>query len=184
MIILSAKEITKEYGIDTILSNVSFHVNEGDRVGIIGANGAGKTTLLKILTGEMPCESGEIFISQETTIGYLKQQDGFDSGNTIIQEAEKIFDELKQMEEEMLELSALIPQLAGSPDQEDLLHRYDRMVTEYDRRGGYTYKSELRGILNSMAFTEDQYDKPIAKLSGGERTRLSLALLLLKKPNL
>ena len=98
MIVLSAKELTKSYGTDVILDKVSFHINKGERVGIIGVNGAGKTTLLKILTGELSCEEGEFFVSSETNIGYLKQDGGFDSENTVMEEVEKIFGEFHRME--------------------------------------------------------------------------------------
>ena len=101
MIILSAKDLTKTYGIDVILQDVSFHINEGDRIGIIGANGAGKTTLLKMLSGELPCDAGDFFISADTTIGYLKQSDNFNSENTVMGEVEAIFSGIAKMEEEM-----------------------------------------------------------------------------------
>ena len=91
MIVLSAKDLTKEYGTDIILDKVSFHINKGERVGIIGVNGAGKTTLLKILTGELSCEKGDFFVSSDTNIGYLKQDGGFNSEKTVIEEVESIF---------------------------------------------------------------------------------------------
>ena len=188
MIILSAKDLTKTYGIDVILQDVSFHINEGDRIGIIGANGAGKTTLLKMLSGELPCDAGDFFISADTTIGYLKQSDNFNSENTVMGEVEAIFSGIAKMEEEMLALSSQISDLAdnrgGGPELERMLLRYDQMQEEYRDRGGYSYKSEINGILSSMAFGEDFYDKKISTLSGGERTRLALACLLLKKPDL
>lgn len=95
MIILSAKDLTKNYGVDTILENVSFHINEGDRIGIVGANGAGKTTLLNILSGELSADDGDFFVSQNTTIGYLKQKNNFNSDNVVIEEVEAIFSEIK-----------------------------------------------------------------------------------------
>ena len=101
MIILSAKDLTKTYGVDVILENVSFHINEGDRVGIVGANGAGKTTLLNILSGRLPAEGGQFYLSQNTTIGYLKQKDNFNKENTVIEEIHKIFKALEDMEAEM-----------------------------------------------------------------------------------
>ncbi len=188
MIILSAKDLTKTYGVDVILDKVSFHINQGDRVGIIGANGAGKTTLLKVLSGEFPCDSGDFFVSGDTTIGYLKQSDNFQSENTVIEEVEAIFSGIEDLEKEMLELSSAISVKAEQGESglelDRMLRRYDQMQEEFRERGGYSYKSEINGILNSMAFGEDFYHKKISTLSGGERTRLALACLLLKKPDL
>ena len=189
MIVVSAKDLTKAYGTDVILDKVSFHINKGERVGIIGVNGAGKTTLLKILTGEMPCEEGDFFISSDINIGYLKQDGAFDSEKTVIEEVESIFSAFPQMEKDMEKLLARIEELAsaGSEGEEEshrLLERYDMMQEKFRDSGGYTYKSEITGILSSMAFGEDSYDKKISSLSGGEKTRLSLACLLLRKPDI
>lgn len=182
MIVVSAKDLTKAYGTDVILDKVSFHINKGDRVGIIGINGAGKSTLLKMLTGEMSCESGDYFISADTKIGYLKQDGEFESENTVIEEVDRIFDRFPKMEQEM---ERLLQQIESKeiPD-EILLEKYDALQEEYKQQGGYTYKSEITGILSSMAFGEESYGKKISSLSGGERTRLALACLLLKKPDI
>lgn len=187
MIILSAKDICKSYGTDIILDNISFRVNKGDRVGIVGLNGAGKSTLLRILTGEISCDSGDFFISQDTTIGYLKQNDGFDPENTVLDEAEAVFADLADKEKRMLELSekiSVIDYSSCGTEADQLMAEYDRLNMEFENEGGYTYKSDIRGILSSMAFTEEYFSKKIKTLSGGERTRLSLACLLLKKPDL
>ena len=185
MIILSATNINKSYGVDVILKDVSFHINEGERVGIVGNNGAGKTTLLNILCGEMSYDDGNIFVSSNTSIGYLKQSENFNSDNTVIEEVTGIFSHMESLEKEMHELSHEISERSSNgEDVERLLHRYDEMMERYNRSGGYSYKSEIQGILNSMAFTEDYFDKKISTLSGGEKTRLALACLLLKKPDI
>ncbi|MDD6044005.1 MAG: ABC-F family ATP-binding cassette domain-containing protein [Eubacteriaceae bacterium] len=182
MIVLSVKDIGKTYGVDTILEGVSFHVNQGDRIGIVGANGAGKTTLLNILTGEMSHDSGEIYISQNTTIGYLKQKDQFNSDSTVIEEVNRIFIDMQAMEHEMTELSHEISRLGEKAGE--MMDRYAKLQDVYKNRGGYTYKSEINGVLNSMAFGPEFYHKKISTLSGGERTRLALACLLLEKPDI
>lgn len=182
MVILSAKDIMKTYGVDTILEGVSFHVNEGDRIGIVGANGAGKTTLLNILSGQLPADGGNFFLSQNTTIGYLKQKDNFDRENTVIEEIHKIFKPLEEMEKELTELSVKISELGSEAGC--VMNRYAGLQETFKNEGGYSYKSEISGILNSMAFGEEYYDKKISTLSGGERTRLALACLLLEKPDI
>ena len=182
MIILSAKDLTKTYGVDVILDKVSFHVNEGDRIGIVGANGAGKTTLLNILSGRLPADGGQFYVSQNTTIGYLKQKDNFNKENTLLEEIHKIFAHLEAMEAEMHRISEEIDRLGAAAGS--LIQRLADMQEEFKEKGGYTYKSEINGILSSMAFGEEYYHKKISTLSGGEKTRLALACLLLEKPDL
>lgn len=181
MIVLSANNLTKTYGTDVIIDKASFHLNAGDKVGIIGRNGAGKTTLLNMLTGELPCDEGEFFVSQNTRIGYLKQRDNFSSEGTVLEEIEGIFSGRRKLENEIAELS---DKVAENPHDTGLINRLDELQHRFDREGGYTYKSEMIGILNSMAFDESFYNKKISSLSGGERTRLALAALLLEKPDI
>lgn len=181
MIVLSANNLTKTYGTDVIIDKASFHLNAGDKVGIIGRNGAGKTTLLNMLTGELPCDEGEFFVSQNTRIGYLKQRDNFSSEGTVLEEIEGIFSGFRELENEIAELS---DKVAENPHDTGLINRLDELQHRFDREGGYTYKSEMIGILNSMAFDESFYNKKISSLSGGERTRLALAALLLEKPDI
>ena len=181
MIVLSANNLTKTYGTDVIIDKASFHLNAGDKVGIIGRNGAGKTTLLNMLTGELSCDEGEFFVSQNTKIGYLKQRDNFASDGTVIEEIEGIFAGLRTLEKEIARLS---DEVAQNPHDARLIDRLDEIQHRFEREGGYTYKSEIIGILNSMAFDESFYDKKISSLSGGERTRLALAALLLEKPDI
>lgn len=182
MIILSAKDLEKTYGTDVILENVSFHINEGDRVGIVGANGAGKTTLLNMLSGEMNPDGGEFFLSQDKTIGYLKQKNQFSKEQTLMEAVDSIFTEMHQMEKDLEEMANQISKTNG--EDKALMDRYARLQDVYKNRGGFTYKSEINGILNSMAFGQEFYDKKISTLSGGEGTRLALACLLLEKPDI
>ena len=181
MIVLSASNLTKVYGTDVIIKGVDFHVNDGDRIGLVGRNGAGKTTLLNMITGELSPDDGQLYIPSGLRIGYLKQRDNFNGNNTVIEEINAIFKPLEKLEAEIAKTADLV---ANNPHDERLLHRLDDMQQEYDRRGGYTYKSEITGILNSMAFGEEFYNKKIDTLSGGEKTRLALAALLLEKPDL
>ena len=181
MIVLSANNLTKTYGTDVIIEKASFHLNDGDKVGIIGRNGAGKTTLLNMLTGQLSCDEGEFFVSQNIRIGYLKQRDNFNSERTVMEEIEGIFSGLTKLEEEITRLS---DEVAANPHDMRRIEKLDELQHRFDREGGYTYKSEIIGILNSMAFGESFYNKKISSLSGGERTRLALAALLLEKPDI
>ncbi len=192
MPILSVTDISKSYGIQPILDKVSFHVEAGEKIGVIGVNGAGKTTLMNILAGKERSDSGSFFMSSDTTMGFLEQQDHFDDGSTILDETSRIYRKFTRMESELSELSQRISGAAESSSggegsdagYESLLHRYGDLQERYGREGGFTYRSEMRGILSSMAFDESFYNKRISTLSGGERTRLALACLLMEKPDL
>lgn len=177
MIVISAKDLTKEYdGTNLVLDKISFSINKGDRVGIIGINGAGKTTLLKMLTGQLPHEEGDFFVPAELKIGYLQQDAGFDSQKTVIEEVNAVFEHFPEMEAEMERL------LAEGKDSS--FERFEQIRERYERMGGYQYQSEIKGVLTSMAFDESSYNKKISTLSGGEKTRLALAILLLEKPDI
>lgn len=181
MIVLSASNLTKVYGTDTIITGADFHVNSGDRIGIVGRNGAGKTTLLNLITGELTPDEGRIYMPSDLRVGYLKQRDDFQGENTLIEEINKIFEPLKEME---TQINTTADMAAAHPQDLSILHKLDSLQQQYENRGGYTYRSEMTGILNSMAFGPEFYDKKIKTLSGGERTRLALAALLLSKPDL
>ena len=183
MIVISANNLTKEYdGSNLVLDRVSFAVNGGERIGIIGINGAGKTTLLRMLAGQLPHDGGDFFVSSELKIGYLEQDGGFDSQRTVIEEVRKIFEHFPEMEKEMEQLLAAAGE--EGEGQQAALTRYEQIRDRYERMGGYMYESEIRGILTSMAFDESMYNKKISTLSGGEKTRLALAILLLEKPDI
>ena len=183
MLVLSANDIGKSFGTDVIIEDVCFGVNKGDRVGIVGPNGSGKTTLLNIIAGRLEPTSGNIYIRSEMTIGYLRQRENFFSGGTVIEEAEKSFEHFFRMEKEIEELQTLISDHSSS-DFEKNLTAYTELIEKYERMGGYTYRSELSAVLRAMGFDAEAQNKKIEVLSGGERTRLALSCMLLRKPDI
>ena len=183
MILLSGKDISKSYGTDIIIEDVSFAVEKGDRIGIVGPNGSGKTTLLSIIAGELEPSSGNVYLRNDVTLGYLKQKNHFFAGGTVIKEAEKTFEHFFRMEKEIDELQLKISDHTR-PDFDRCLAEYTTLIEEYEKQGGYTYRSELSAVLKAMGFTEEDKQKKIDVLSGGERTRLALACMLLRKPDI
>lgn len=182
MIVISGKNLKKEYGTDVIFDNITFAVNKGDRVGILGPNGAGKTTLLNIMAGEWEASSGDIFVSSDITVGYLKQKNEFYSQDTVMETMLSVIKPILDMEKRMEELSRMAAELSGA-DQQECLREYDRLIEEFQKQDGYKKKSRCVGILTSMAFDESYYDKPVNTLSGGEKTRLALGMLLFQNPS-
>ncbi len=180
---MSASEIGKSYGVDVILEDVSFSVNKGDRIGVVGPNGAGKTTLLSILAGETTPTNGNFYVRNGYTVGYLKQKNHFFSQGTVLKEAEKTFTNLHEMEQEIHRLEEAIAD-HESPNFQRNLEQYTALLEKYKEQGGYTYKSELKSVLQNMGFSEAEHDKEINMLSGGERTRLAMACMLLKQPDI
>ena len=182
MLIITGKDISKAYGTDIIFEDVCFGVEKGDRVGIVGANGTGKTTLLGIIAGDIEATSGNLYIRNDCNIGYLRQQNHFGGSGTVRSQAEKSFTHLFEMEKRLEQLQLAITD-HESDSFEKNLEEYTRLIEEYERKGGYTYKSELVAMLTHMGFDEEAQNKEISKLSGGERTRLALSCLLLSKPD-
>ncbi len=182
MLIITGKDISKAYGTDIIFEDVCFGVEKGDRVGIVGANGTGKTTLLGIISGDIEATSGNLYIRNDCNIGYLRQQNHFGGSGTVRSQAEKSFTNLFEMEKKLEQLQLAITDHESDSFEKDL-EEYTRLIEEYERKGGYTYKSELGAMLTHMGFDEEAQNKEISKLSGGERTRLALSCLLLSKPD-
>lgn len=187
MIVLSCNNLYKSFGIDSILENICFTVNEGDKIGIIGINGTGKTTLMKIISGEYGYDEGDIYTSKDCEIGYLQQNTNFLSNNTILEEVLTVFKPLIDMENYLRELEHKIAEEGSknnSPILEKLMNDYSHVLEDFASKNGYGYKSEAKGILKGLGFKDDDMDKPINILSGGEKTRVLLGKLLLKKPTL
>ena len=187
MIILSCNDLNKSFGVDSILENISFTVNEGDKIGIIGVNGTGKTTLFKIIAGIYGYDSGDIYTSKDCEIGYLEQNTNFYSDNTIFTEVVEVFRDIMDLEDEIRSLECQISNISkekNSPELEKLMDTYSRKLDLLQSSNGYGYKSEVKGVLKGLGFNNEDLDKPIKILSGGEKTRVLLAKLLLKKPTL
>ena len=187
MIVLSCNNLNKSFGIDSILQDVSFTVNEGDKIGIIGINGTGKTTLFKIISGTYGYDSGDIYTSKDCEIGYLEQNMNFHSENTILDEVLEVFRELIDMENYLRNLELKIAEegcKSNSSDLDRLMNEYSHKLELFADKNGYGYKSEAKGVLKGLGFSDEDLDKPISILSGGEKTRILLGKLLLKKPTL
>ncbi len=181
MIVLSCNNLNKSFGVDNILENVSFTINEYDKVGIIGVNGTGKTTLFKIIAGIYGYDSGDIFTSKDCEIGYLEQNTNFISKNNVFDEVLEVFEDLINMEKELRNLEI---EISNSSEEklEKLMNEYSNKMEEFEKSNGYGYKSEAKGILKGLGFSDLELEKDINILSGGEKTRVLLAKLLLKKP--
>lgn len=187
MIVLSCKNICKSYGINTILKDVTFSINEGDKVGIIGSNGEGKTTLFKILSKELSQDDGEIFIDRNKSLGYLAQHLALESTNTIYDEMLLVFEDLINLEKKILDLEVKMNEPYDENNaayHEKIIKDYSTAQDLYQNRGGYTYKGEISRVIKGLGFVEDDFNKLISTLSGGQKTRVALCKLLLLNPDI
>ncbi|MCQ4924181.1 ABC-F family ATP-binding cassette domain-containing protein [Tissierella carlieri] len=187
MLVLSCSNITKTYVIDTILDSLSFTVEDGDKIGVIGLNGSGKTTLFNILSGEIQQDSGDIYIQKDIKIGYLKQHTKIESNKTVFDECLEVFLPLIKMEENLRTLEHEISSESANGTTERLnilMDEYAHMSEKFLSLNGYGYKSEIKGILKGLGFNEEDMEKGVNVLSGGQKSRLSLAKLLLEKPDI
>ena len=181
--LIQLNNVTKNFVVNEIFSNVKMEINDKDRVAIVGRNGAGKSTLLKIISGELSFDSGERTISKNTTIGYLSQEFIVREDLSIYEEMITCFDEIISLEANLEKLSyELTPEnIENNPG---LLDRFDRLQNEVLTHKDYHYKSKIESVLYGLDFTKDVFDKKISTFSGGEKTRLSMAKLLLSEPDL
>ncbi len=181
--ILACNNISKAFGTNQILKAISFHVNEKEKVAIVGINGAGKSTLLKIIMKEMPADDGEVILSKGSTIGYLAQHQNLSSDSTIYEEMLTVKQDVIDLDTNIRALELEMKHATG--DQlNQMLNTYTRLTHEFEQKNGYAYKSEVTGILKGLGFTEDDFHKKVNTLSGGQKTRIALGKLLLSRPDI
>ncbi len=181
--ILSCQNISKAFLENQVLQNVSFHIEDYEKAAIVGINGAGKTTLLRIIVGAMPADDGLVTLAKDKTIGYLAQNDAVDTENTIYEELLFVKKELLELENRMRECEQAMKHASGE-ELDLLMKQYTSYTHTYEREDGYAYKSEVTGVLKGLGFTEEDFTRPVSTLSGGQKTRVALGKLLLKKPDL
>lgn len=181
--ILACNHISKSFLDQTILKDITFHIEEHEKAAIVGINGAGKSTLLKIIMGQMPCDKGEIIIAKGKTIGYLAQHQDLESGRCIYQELLETRRYLLDIEERLRSLEAEMKTLSGSA-LEEAMNTYAKLNHQFELENGYALQSEITGVLKGLGFGEDEFDKTVDTLSGGQKTRVSLGKLLLSKPDI
>ncbi len=181
--ILSCQNIHKAFLENTVLSNISFHIEDHEKAAIVGINGAGKTTLLRIIVGELTPDAGQAVLAKGKTIGYLAQNAGLNSDNTIYEELLTVKKNLVLIEQQMRDTEKSMKNAKGEA-LDALMEKYAALTHRFESENGYAYKSELTGVLKGLGFTESEFSKPVSTLSGGQKTRVALGKLLLLSPDL
>lgn len=185
MILLQANQIARYFGADTLFENIHLEVASKARIGLVGRNGAGKSTLLKIIANIEAPDAGQVIKNKQASLGYLAQDTGLDSNETIWNEMLKAFDKVRQMESRMREVEVALGETPESDSRyASLLKEYDQLQHDFNDQNGYGYENEIRSVLHGFKFDESFYDKEISTLSGGQKTRLALARMLLVRPDI
>lgn len=185
MAIISVRNLNKSFLYNEIFKDVSFHLEKGDKIGLIGQNGAGKTTLFNILTNEVESDSGDIFIGKNISITHLKQHVRISSDNTVLKECKSIFADVFQLESSIRDLELKIADASQSLEELNiLLEEYGRMTEEFHNVDGFSIDSRVVGVLKGLGFSEEEFNMQVNNLSGGQKSRLHLAKLLLTNPDL
>ncbi len=181
--ILSCQNLSKAFGSDDIIKNVSFQINEGDKVAIVGNNGAGKSTLLKMITGELESDAGSITLAKDATLGYLAQYQNMEGEETVYQTVYSSRQDILNMQGRLQRMEQQMTELQGEA-LEDLLVKYHQLHDLFEHQNGYAYESEVQGVLRGLGFSEEDFNKTMDMLSGGQKTRVSLGKLLVMKPDI
>ena len=183
MTILQLNSIKKEFGADILLEKIDLRVNAGEKIGFVGANGSGKTTLFKIIAGLTQPESGTVSVPTGTTIGYLEQHPLIDSNETIIETLTHVFDDIIELEQRLREQEQNLSD-SNSSKYDVQMEQYGNMLDEFERKGGYRFRSDIKGVLRGLGFLPEEFDKSVSECSGGQRTRIAIAKILLQKPDI
>ena len=181
--ILSCQGISKSFGEKVILEDASFHIEEREKAALIGNNGAGKTTLLRIIMNELHADSGQVVLMKDRQIGYLAQYQDVQGHRTVYEELLSTKQYIIDMEERMRSMELEMKHASGE-ELDRLMNSYTRLTHEFELENGYAYKSELMGVLNGLGFAEEDFNKQVATLSGGQKTRVALGKLLISKPDI
>lgn len=181
--ILSCNHICKSYGVDIILDDCSFFINDNEKVAIVGNNGAGKSTIMKIIMGESNADSGNVIIGKDKTIGYLAQYQDLSSHNSIYEEVKSVKQNIIDMEQKLMDYEKQMSVVSGD-ELSKLMNSYTNLEHTFQLLNGYSYKSEIEGVIKGLGFTEEDFNKPVGTLSGGQKTRVALCKLLLEKPDI
>lgn len=180
--ILACNNISKSFDSKQILSDCSFHLEEHEKLAIVGANGTGKSTLLKIITGELLPDTGNVIQKKNTTLGYLAQNNEMSSQNTIYEEMRSVRQDILEMEQTLRSLEVSMKK-ATETELENMLSKYSKLSHDFELKNGYAYESEVIGVLKGLGFNKEEFNKHISSLSGGEKTRVFLGKILLSKPD-
>lgn len=181
--VLACNNISKSFGIDEIIKNASFNIEEREKAAIVGINGAGKTTLLRIIMGEYQADSGEVIIAKDRTIGYLAQHQKLSGDNTIYDELLSVKKDIIELEQKVRRLELEMHSKEGV-ELEAVMEAYSKSTHQFELQNGYAYKSEVVGVLKGLGFDESDFEKKMNTLSGGQKTRVALGRLLLSKPDI
>ena len=181
--LLSVNNIRKAFGEEVVLDGVSFQMNEHDKTALIGRNGAGKTTLIRIILGELRADEGDVILPKDVTVGYLSQHQDMEGDRGIYDTVIDVKRDLLEVESRLREVEEEMKHLAGDALTE-AYKEYERLNHRFEQENGYALRSEVTGIIKGLGFSEEEFDKPVSQLSGGQKTRVALARILLSSPKL
>ena len=182
--LIKTHKITKDYGGNRILEDISAQVNPGEKIGLVGKNGIGKTTLIKLMIEELSPDEGYIETQNNINIGYLPQQPEFSSDDTLYAKLKQVFENIHALEKELIHLENKMAEETNSEKLDSIMNKYSKIRDEFENKGGYQIDRNIRSILKGLGFGDEEFSKPLNNFSGGEKTRALLAKKLLQRPDI